>query len=81
MLRSQSSPATGIEKGCIGQGRWKVETATKVLSAVSDSTRPGLRIAHSKPTGPPTSWTTRWQRSIPSASIAAPVQAASPLQE
>ena len=79
-MRSQSSPTPRIEKGCIGQGRWKLAASTSVSSAVSDSTRCGLRIAHSKPTGPPMSWTTRWQRSIPSASIASPVQRASPLQ-
>ena len=80
MLRSQSSPTPRIENGCIGHGRWNVAASMSVLSAVSESTRSRLRIAHSKPIGPPMSWTTRWQRSMPSASIAAPDHRARPDQ-
>ena len=74
-------PSPRIANGRIVQGRRKPTTSSSVFSTVSESTRSGLRIAHSKPIGPPMSWTTRWQRSIPSASIASPVQRARPDHE
>jgi hypothetical protein len=78
---SQSSPSPGAANGLIVQGRRKPAMPSIVLRAVSDNTRSGLRTAHSQPIGPPMSWTTRWHRSIPSASIAWPIQRASPDHE
>ena len=59
-------------------GLWKVAGSSMVFSTVSDRTRSGFRTAHSQPIGPPMSWTTRWHRETPSASIASPVQRARP---
>ena len=50
--------------GRIDHGRRKPASSSIMFSAVRECTRSGLRIAHSKPIGPPMSCTTRWQRSI-----------------
>ena len=78
--RSQTSPTPRIENGLHRPRAAEGRTSSSVFSAVSDSTRSGLRTAHSQPIGPPMSWTTRWQRSIPSASSASPVQPPRPAQ-